>query len=1226
MKSSTSDFLTDVQTVNIVIKQIGPNKSLPAFKRIVERCSRQRVIQVSDNPRRLFHCSFTQTSSYTEFSELQQHRRVFAVIGVAFTNGHGEPDKSIRASRESTDSEASESEQISSAYNKLKADYPNIICGRCILIGGKDFQEDFNQVERHERLCFPSLEEAGQLESAVRELMRAIYIVIEMKRVDVSFEKKQEIPCPTLPDESRWQVGVETKSTKSYKKKCLGRYRKQHADYCLLTGLPQLALEAYEGAIESLKSAQDHLWLAAAYDGWASTVCILHAEQMGEINCGAFHRVASMHAMLTIPSIEIKTQNGESLSVSNDSVLSSPQGHKRHHSDEHIRVNSSMSGGSMERNESFGNESGIVSNGSSPSIREEPTKIKASKGLNPLTNFLSDRREKPTKERVMENFKNAIDEFSKFTMAGWLEYETVMRAIMYLILEREYIKLEQFHRDYTGKYLDDANTFMDHRMKAQICLNSAAMYKEIGFLRKQAFYARLSVLFELHVTEGRVRQASDYKTVYPVLFKTLEGYGVDLNEPHDMKNKKLGPVKLQIKSLHEIFTAANRAGHRDAAIRHLCFLLQVYYPHLDSSMTTRLFDDLDNLVKATPTVHQLSQTIVVDDGKIIIPGLQLTRFPLIQTPTVLALQPNLVPTIVPDKSQASIFIYTPFGKKVDNSLLWVTDCPGEVEVTVRNCRETELIVRDLCLIVEGVNFDPVQARLILPPEDEENNSGSTIRLLGVPKEPGDLFITGYSCNIFGLHNECRFVTSNGNSHKPNKIRVKVLPKLARVYLECSLPRAPIDEDNEEPSAEAVVYSGQKFDHTITVVNSSDIPVRYCGVKIWQPIVQGGPPLIRLDDSETHAPEFDGFEISDDLSSFVLEPNGSRELKFHIFGIDPTSTADDLSDEEKVLESVIPLANTSANSETESSDMDLIPFTGRLLTAEFIVRYHSDITSDEGHSFERKCKLPIAVSIIPAVTVSAWHVLPGDSPFSRYIVVDVTNSTEHDAELVYSNARRMYVLPKETCRVPILSPCCSDVTGGAFHQAKQRGSHMMQKMETERLRLILENHVSKHLDIRWAIPALNIEGQVPVGSLLSSVSLLKQLVLPAISLDFYVNGKQYVSEDDVAVGIGQFVTVEVSIISSLAAEYNGLLSLECEQEISHSLGSNDTGNFMLVTGAKKIPFAVDKENKQSASFSVTFIVEGSFRVRPLITPMPGQHALLPEDMFATPVAFSVTTKF
>lgn len=220
--------------------------------------------------------------------------------------------------------------------------------------------------------------------------------------------------------------------------------------------------------------------------------------------------------------------------------------------------------------------------------------------------------------------------------------------------------------------------------------------------------------------------------------------------------------------------------------------------------------------------------------------------------------------------------------------------------------------------------------------------------------------------------------------------MKVLPKLAKVYLESSLPRAPIQEENDEPSAEAVVYSGQKFDHTITVVNNSDIPVRYCGVKIWQPVVQGGPPMISLADTETHDPELKGCDTADDLSSFVLEPRGSKELKFHIFGIDPTSTADDLSEEEKVLESVVPLAATQAvlNPDAESHDMDLIPFTGRLLTGEFIVRYHSDITSDKGDSFERKCKLPIAISIIPAVTVSAWHVLPGDSPFSRFVAFKV----------------------------------------------------------------------------------------------------------------------------------------------------------------------------------------------------------------------------------------------
>ncbi|CAB3410328.1 unnamed protein product [Caenorhabditis bovis] len=1230
MSNSAYDFLKDVQTVNIIIKQIGPNKSIPTFKRIVERCSRTNVIQVSDNPRRVFRCSFVSATNCTEFSELQLHRRVYAVVGVAFTADFVksvQQPTNLKSSRESVDSAQTEEEEITRSYEKLKQQYSSIFDSRCIIIGAN--QDDYGGIKHQERICYPSMDEAIELEKAIRDLMNAIYIVIEMKRVDVAFERNQSVHCPSLPNESRWQVGVENKASKTYKKKCLGRCRKQHADFCLLTGLPQLAVEAYDAAIENLKAAQDHLWLAAAYDGWASSVCIMHAEQLGEMNFGAFQRVASMHSMFNIPAVEschvLQSRGADSLCVSNDNTATSPNGHKRHHSDEHVRTGSSLSNGT--HNESFGNESGIVSNGSSPSLKDEVPKPK--KVLNPIASLLGEKsREKKTKEEIIGTFKNAVEEYSKFTFAGWLEYETVMRAIVYLILERDYIALEQFHRDYTGKYLDDLNTFMDHHMKAQICLNSATMYKEIGFLRKQAFYARLSVLFELHITDGRQRTATDYKNVYPVLFKTLDGYGISLGSMHDLHDKKLGPEKLQIKCLHEIFTAANRAGHRDAAIRHLCFLLQVYFPYLEPTMATRLFDDLDNLVKQSPTVHHLNHSLSIEDGKILIPPLQLTRFPIIQNPKVVSLPTHFAPKIV-SHSQSSIFIYTPRFSDKSDTLLWVADCPCEVEVIVRNLCAKELVMRDLCLLADGVRFEPVQARLILPPSDPNNDhDGAVIRLLGYPREEGDLFITGYSCNVFGLINICKFQSSN---QKPNRIRVRVLPKLAEVRMESTLPRAPIGENDDEPSAEARVFSGQRIDHTITIYNDSDIPVKFCEIRFEQPLVQGGPPLISLDSVDLDSNLFIKNDESQDNICFPLAPRESRIVKFHIFGIDPTATAHDLSDNEKVLESVVPLASTQAipNPDLEPTDMDTIPYTGRLLTCEFAVRYHSDIENVGHEVYERKRTLPIAVAIIPAVTVSAWHVLPGDTPFSRYIVVDVTNSTDHDAELVYSGNRRMNVLPKETCRVPILCPCCSDIACGAFYQAQQKGSSMMQKIETERLRQILERHVARHFDIRWSIPTLKLEGHVPIGSLLSSVSLLKQLVLPAISLDFIINGNPYMSEDDISVGIGQAVTVKVLIISSQPDPFKGILSLDCEQEISHQLGSSNASHYIILAGAKKTPFLVEKNEdiqKYSVDFELIFLVEGSFRVRPQITPAPGQNPLLPEEMFATPIAFSVTTKF
>lgn len=120
--------------------------------------------------------------------------------------------------------------------------------------------------------------------------------------------------------------------------------------------------------------------------------------------------------------------------------------------------------------------------------------------------------------------------------------------------------------------------------------------------------------------------------------------------------------------------------------------------------------------------------------------------------------------------------------------------------------------------------------------------------------------------------------------------------------------------------------------------------------------------------------------------------------------------------------------------------DCVVLFQRLLTCEFIFQYKADIDGPNGEvkifrnifintrglipyinvlqQYERRCRLPLAVSIVPAVTVAAWHVLPGDGPTTRYVVVDVTNSTEWDAELTYGKGKVIGVQPRESCRLII----------------------------------------------------------------------------------------------------------------------------------------------------------------------------------------------------------------
>jgi hypothetical protein len=48
------------------------------------------------------------------------------------------------------------------------------------------------------------------------------------------------------------------------------------------SGLPSIALDLYRSAIDQLKSAEDLLWLGAAYEGWATAALIVQKQQLIE--------------------------------------------------------------------------------------------------------------------------------------------------------------------------------------------------------------------------------------------------------------------------------------------------------------------------------------------------------------------------------------------------------------------------------------------------------------------------------------------------------------------------------------------------------------------------------------------------------------------------------------------------------------------------------------------------------------------------------------------------------------------------------------------------------------------------------------------------------------------------------------------------------------------------------------------------------------------------------
>uniref|UniRef100_A0A914EKI2 KIF-binding protein n=1 Tax=Acrobeloides nanus TaxID=290746 RepID=A0A914EKI2_9BILA len=413
-------------------------------------------------------------------------------------------------------------ELIKEQYDSIKDELRDMLVdSRCALFGFSKAAEIF---EPREILSYSSLEDSEEFENDVRELIRSIYFVLESRRLDLSYEKMDVPPCPTLQEEEKYRIGVENKTSKLYKKKCIGRLRKQVADYTLLTGLPTLALDAYSAAIEFLKATNDWLWLAAAFEGWGCAATVLKYNETEERlrKQSGLQRVSSMTPVQMRDYQDKVSQHHLGVSI----------GHQRYRSDDDQLRLASAAASAAQLNELETQQKKVF---------KRPWQL-----LNLEWSQLA--KSPLDHEEIVERFKTALENYEKYSFAVMIEYECMIRASSVFKHQRLFVETEAFLRDHVGKFLDDSFTLFNNIMKGQICMACAAIYKEIGFQRKNSFFSRLAVLFRLHVTEDESRTEADYRLVYPVLYRTLSGYGINDNGKDAPLN---GPIAVQVKALHE---------------------------------------------------------------------------------------------------------------------------------------------------------------------------------------------------------------------------------------------------------------------------------------------------------------------------------------------------------------------------------------------------------------------------------------------------------------------------------------------------------------------------------------------------------------------------------------------------------------------------------------------------------------------------------------------------
>ncbi|XP_071451117.1 protein brunelleschi [Hetaerina americana] len=707
------------------------------------------------------------------------------------------------------------------------------------------------------------------LESAMREFLASLFWVLESKRLVLAGNKSgtgtgsssgplglpsltgsagSAITAPTssadgniptlpycAPFERRDFVGLSLDS-RAARRRWAGRALKRLGDLSCQAGAPAQAAAAYASAAETLKAANDWLWLGGAYEGHCSvSVCVLYPNPS---------LIPPLQRNASFPDgILSGVTNGGSPAKRRSSPTLSPS----RSSSSIASTPSPTTCSSSAQSPSPTTSSPTTSLASTPSSSSS-----GSSSMNGATNA-PDLKNCLSADEVMKKYREAIVFYSQYQHAGIIEMEACFKAARVAIELNRPLQAASFLQNVVL-----INPNLDEEEKIQRFTTLSDLYWRMGFGRKASMCLRLGAM--RHVSPSNPQPQWD--SCHSLLLGALtRGHKVSL-DPTVFPGDGLHPgwPKLQIQVLRELVVAARSMGNGALATRHLTFLLQTMWHHM--SIVEK--KELCNLLKSLTTAHGDGSPVplVLPSTGLVVPPANLTHLPQALSFQVQDLAPHLRPRRLQEasKEDSGPFLFTPlhFGSlersTIKNSgkmeFSWVEGEVCEVAMKVSNPLPFELKVSNMRLLTDELVFETVPSSLSLPTESGPN----PVSLKGIPKETGELHILGYSTHVLGVKSNCRLrdLPIPGVPRLP-RIVLKVVPALPLANVSTSLPRSATfsslagsssssgihprrpgvatgaSDYSVVTSASTSLYAGESQECTITITNSGRVPIEMLNV-------------------------------------------------------------------------------------------------------------------------------------------------------------------------------------------------------------------------------------------------------------------------------------------------------------------------------------------------------------------------------------------------------------
>ena len=106
------------------------------------------------------------------------------------------------------------------------------------------------------------------------------------------------------------------------------------------------------------------------------------------------------------------------------------------------------------------------------------------------------------------------------------------------------------------------------------------------------------------------------------------------------------------------------------------------------------------------------------------------------------------------------------------------------------------------------------------------------------------------------------------------------------------------------------------------------------------------------------------------------------------------------------------------SETNIGNNSEILQCGEDVEFQFKITFSADGAMSNENYYYREVVKPFNVTILPSALVTKWDVVPSESSDKNFLVLDITNCSQNEMDLMYADSKKLVIETCDVCRIPL----------------------------------------------------------------------------------------------------------------------------------------------------------------------------------------------------------------